>query len=338
MAGVNLDHLHTALLCFVSKKGMELNKRPAMKTALGFNILALLPTSDLACATDVGQILNHYGATGCSILNNSFREDMITVPVKTCLFATQFLEVTFCRLASFGLKLTLEAESSSINFFPMPIAKKLTFRGNGGAIESQITPDNLIIGGNIRLGDRDNDMQPVPTIANTQISSGYSSSLILGAEGRDIEGDGDTACYGRDASCLSLPIQCIGSLIVANRTAFRLGLTCLTPLGLPVICRLQRFGSFDTGLDKDIGIQLRILLTHLIVSSMMQLYPVLFVVLPSIGTNSIKDVSKLLRGLFEKRFLLTTRLKKYLHCSIHTKSIAYMLIFCQVVEISPPYP
>jgi hypothetical protein len=65
---------------------------------------------------------------------------------------------------------------------------------------------------------------------------------------------------------------------------------------------------------------------------MVQAYPILFVVLPPVGTNRIEDLGKLLSSLFKKRSLLTIRLEKYLYRSVHTNIIAYMLTFCQEVR------
>src|SRR6476660_6894163 len=104
MTRVNLDHGDSSLSSFIGQERVELGKRPTVKTALALHILVLLSASNLACTTDMGQILNHQGRTRESVGNDAFREDMVAIPVKTCLLASQFLEVTLGRLASFGLQ------------------------------------------------------------------------------------------------------------------------------------------------------------------------------------------------------------------------------------------
>lgn len=334
---IDFDDLHAALSSFIDQERVELSKRPRVQTTFGLNILVLFASSNLACTANVSQILNHDGRARGGVLDDSFREDMITVPVKTSLTTSQFLEMTLGRLASFGLKLALEAEIATVNLFPTTVAKKLTSTGDSRTVQAKVYPDDLINGRNIRLGGADHDMQPIPTIADTQVSSRDSSTRIFCTVWRNLERDNDTAFNSREAHRLALPVQTIGSLIVANWTAFRLGLACLSSLGFAIIGRFQSFSGFDTSLNEDVRPKLRILLTHIIVSGMMQLHAVLFVVLPSIGTNNIKDLGELLSGLFEKSLLLTIRLKKYPDCSIHARSIAYMPTFCQAARIFQPY-
>lgn len=179
MARIDFGDLHTTLSGFLSKKRVKLSKRPAMKPSFGLNVLALFSASNLACAADMGQILNHESTARGGILNDSSTKYVVTVPVKTSLFSSQFLEMMFCRLASFGLKLTLEAKIPTVNLFPATVAKKLTSARNSRTVQAKVYPDNLITLGNIRLRDRDHNMQPVPTIADAQISSSYRSTRIF---------------------------------------------------------------------------------------------------------------------------------------------------------------
>ncbi len=88
MPWVNLDHLHTTFLRFVGKKAVKLRKAPTMQTPFR---LALF--RDLRRRTNVGQILKHDGATRGGMLDNSLREDMITVPVESHRLTRQLFQI-----------------------------------------------------------------------------------------------------------------------------------------------------------------------------------------------------------------------------------------------------
>src|ERR1700675_4791313 len=143
MPWVNFDHKHSSFRSLIREKAVELVKAPCMQTALGSHILVCLATSDLACLSNVGQILNHDGATGCSILDNSLGEDMITVPVESHLFSRKLFEMLLGRLCSFGLEFALQTKAAAVNLFPVATTQKLTLRSNGWSVETQINAHNL---------------------------------------------------------------------------------------------------------------------------------------------------------------------------------------------------
>jgi hypothetical protein len=126
---VYLDDQLTAFLRFVSSKAIQLCKGPTVQLAFVLNSLLVLTTSHLRSFANVGEVLKDDGSALWSSLNDSLAEDMVTVPVKTSLLLRHLFEMSFSRLASFGLKLSTDAETAAINFFPVLVTKKVTLLG-----------------------------------------------------------------------------------------------------------------------------------------------------------------------------------------------------------------
>ncbi len=320
MPGVNLDHSDTALLPFVGDEVVQLGKCPTVQAAFVRNVLVLFASAYLGGIPDLGEVFQDNGSTWGSMLDNPLRQYMVTVPVKTRLPLRQLLQMAFGRFASFGLELTADAEVAMVNLFPARRPKKLTGRGDGRAIESQINADNGLIFGNCRLRNRHDNVQPPLALTVAQISHSDGIALILSAVDRNRKGKNDTSIGCRETDRLTCPGKAVRSLIVADRTrrtlrAFDrlelrnglasfeglrhfLRIVCLVP-GFPGKGTLQGFRGFDACLDQHVRIQLGEVFSHLIVRRMMQLHAVLFGVLPPIHAHRIERIGKLPERLFE---------------------------------------
>ncbi len=125
MTWVYLDHCHTPVLCFISKKLVELRKGATMESTLCF---------------------------------------------------------------TFGLHLSLEAETTTVNFFPMPLAKKLPRARHGRPVQSKVNLNDFLALGDIRIGHMHDDMQPECPFAVTEISSRNRTAVALstGSRNRDM--------------------------------------------------------------------------------------------------------------------------------------------------------
>jgi hypothetical protein len=187
MARVYFDHAHPTFLCLVGQETMELCKAPTMQASFGLQLLAGT-TSDLGGTTNVGQVLKHNGTARASMLNNAFRKDMVAVPVKSQSLPAQLLQVAFGRLCSFGLKFSLEAEAAAVHFFPVTVSQEVTVGGHSRSVQTQVYTDHLISSGDVRVRQRDNDMQPILSVAGAQVSSNGLTSCVLGAVGGTLKG------------------------------------------------------------------------------------------------------------------------------------------------------
>src|SRR5690242_13039536 len=65
---------------------------------------------------------------------------------------------------------------------------------------------------------------------------------------------------------------------------------------------------------------------------MMQLYPVLFLVVPAISANVIKRLCELLKRPIQGFGLLRCRMQLDSYGSVHTESVPYMFCFCNIPE------
>jgi len=355
VAGVNFDYLDTTLLRFVCDEVIELSKCPCMQSAFRRDILVLFAAPNLTVLSDVLEVFQNKCCSRRGILNNSLREGVVTIPVETRLSLAQFLEMAFGGFTSFGLQFAPNAEILAINLFPLALAKKLTVRGHSGVIQAEIYPNNILNRRNIRLRNTDDHMQPVFPVARDQVSSSNLVSLIFGAEMRRREGDAHLAACGRESNRLPLPVESIGMNVVSGWTKFTsrafhgfelrnwiaLLLRLFNFLGIGIFMFLlpsegtrKSFSCFDTGLDKKIADQSRTEYFASTVRLMMQFHPVLFLMLPPIGTDMIEGLGELQKRFMQGMGLFRSRMKLYPYGSIHAESIPYMFTFCQMGRFS----
>lgn len=347
---VNSEHADTPLLPFVGDELIQLCKCPTVQTAFVLNVLVFLASSHFGRVPDTAEVLKDKSAANGGIGNDAFGDEVIARPVESRLLATQLLEVLFRRFCSFGLQFSFEAEATAVNLFPTPLSQELMCRSHGWTIESQVDSDDLLSRGNIRFRDRNHHMQPVLATAVAQISRGNRISLISGAEVRDSEREGHLPIAGRYANGLCLPIEGVGFLIVADRTEHALwhldrleawlrlallpGRSHLLRIGrnlpgLPCKSTFEGFRCLDTGLDEQVRNQPRTGNFHVTVRRVVQPDPVLFVVLPTVGTHLIIGLSELHKRLLQGLCLFRCWMKLYLHRSVHTNDIPYMVSFCK---------
>jgi len=287
---VNLDHADPALLGFVDQEALELGEAPTMEPSLRVLFLAL--AANLRIGAKMGQVLNHNGRARGGILNDALGEDVITIPVKSQRATGHLFQVTFRAFCSFELQLATETESAALNLFPVATSQKRASRSHSRMMETEINTDHLVAWGN-----RERD-------GNAPLQSD--------------KGDG-----------LACPVQLVGALIIANRTTLRVGLPRLAPFRPTIKGAFEGFCRLDPGLNEQIGVQVRILRTSLVVRGMVQSYSIFLVLLPAKSADRIEDGGKLFSRLIKQETLLLIWLQLYPYCSVHATGKAYMLRFCK---------
>jgi hypothetical protein len=348
VAGVYLCDAYPSLLPLVGNEVVELGKRPTVQASFVINVLLALASSHFRGVADVGQIFEDESRACRCMLDKTFGEDVIAVPVEAQSAARQLLEMSFRAFCPFGLQLSLEAETTPFYFFPVTRAKKLPVRGDGWTVQTEVNADHCIVFGNIGFRNGYDNMQPVLPIAIAQISRSNGIAKVFGTVSGNGEGKKQPSLRARKVDVMGIPVQPVCVKIVADRTEFDLWtvdrvedrsglalLECLSDslsimrflLFLPGQCRLDRFGSLGTGLDEQIAYQSRTGRFRVIIGSMMQLHPVFLLMLPPIGNNMIKSLSKLFQRLLKSLSLLRGGMQLYLDRSVHTRLIPYMSSF-----------
>jgi len=342
MPGVNLDHLDPAFLCLVRGEIVQLGKRPTVQLPLVLDVLVLLASAHMRRLTNIGEVLKDEGSSWRGVLNEAFGEDMICVPAESPLLARQLHEMSFRRLCSFGLQLSLETEATTLDFFPVRASQEASIGGHSGAIETEVNPDDLIVWRENRLRYAHHYMHPPFPFAVEQVSSSNRVVLVLATELRNCESYADLAPAGGQAHVLFLPVERKGFLIVPHgaedtlgalhRLELRDGLATLfgssylflivgLMFGLPGEGAFQDFRCLDAGLNEVVGDQSRTGRFGVIVRGVMQLDPVLFPVLPSVAAHGIERLRKLLQSLMQGVRLLRRWMQLYSHGSVHRTNV-----------------
>src|SRR5205807_4579878 len=138
MPGVYLDDSDTSFLGFIGDEVIQLSECPTVQTSLSFGFLM---GDTLANSS---QVLKHDRAPRSRMLHQTLREYMLAIPVEALLPFAQLFQVTFGRLRSVGLQFSLEAKRTTINLFPVTVAKELSRAGDSRPIQPQVNPDHLI--------------------------------------------------------------------------------------------------------------------------------------------------------------------------------------------------
>jgi len=353
VAGVYPLHANTEFLGFVEREVIQVGKGPTVQLALVINVLVLLATSHLRRISNMGQVLKNDSTARSGMLYNSPRQDVVRVPVEAGLLTRQLFEMSLGRLRSVGLQFAAETEVPAVNLFPMRRSEEVTSARHCWPLQAKVNSDHLPCMVNIGFRNMNHHMQPEFATARDEVGSGNLVSCVVSAEMRDAEGDRQLASGTRDLDLLSIPIQGIGVDIVANRTelalrhlhwrelrkglatllgrSLLLGIEGLMPL-LPGEGTLESLSSLDTSLDEQITHQTRTSLLGVVVGGMVQLYAVLFLVLPTIGTYGIEGLRELGKCVLQSLSLIWRGMQLYSHGSVHTKSIPYMSRNCKLEQ------
>ena len=348
MPRVNLDHADPSFLGFVGEEVGELGKRPTVQPPFGVNMFVLLASSHLRIVANVLEIFQDERGTGESVLDDPLGEDMIAIPVEASLLPRQTLEMSRSQFRSVGLQLSLEAEVTTVNLFPVATAQELPGTGDCWTVQPQVNPNDFIGRCDLWLRNLYHDMQPPFAFAIAEVCSTNRTASVFRAIGRYHEGNALFASTGRETNRGSLPIERGRVDIVADRTGLALRafdwleLWCrlaalqgfCDPLGiarlmpsLPGNCALKGLGRLDPRLNEQIRDQSGTRFFGRAVRCVMQADPILLMLLPAIGTNLIERFGKLSKRLLQGYRLLRRGVQLDMYRSIHAKSVPYRSTF-----------
>jgi hypothetical protein len=323
MPRVNPSYRQAAFFRLVRDEGSQLSKRPAMHAAL--RCCLALGTHALA---NIGEVFEYKRTTRFGTLDELFGQDMIAVTAKPGLLVSEAAHMSFGTLRATLLQAALEAKVTSLGSLPGFPTEELIRRGDSRMCKPEIDADNLLCLDNCGYRASDHDMQPPATITMPyQVSRIHRQADIFGG----IVGEGKryrqaTSDRG-EANRACVPRQRIGMHIVARRTGVRVRARAFKANLMPCESRLQGFRSFDTRLNQQIRDESRARSFLYVVGCMMQLYAVLFGMLPAIVTHIIKCLGKLPCGVSKRLGLIRCRLKLDSYGSLHKEIIPYATRF-----------
>lgn len=339
---INLDHADPLFLGFVGQEIVELGKPPTMQPPFGVNPVVLLASSHLRSVSNVLEVFQDERGTWESVLHDTLGEDMIAIPVETSLLTRQTLEMSLRSFRSVGLQLSLEAEVTTVNLFPVATAEELPLTGDGWTVQPQVNPNDFIGRGDLWLRNLYHDMQPPFAFAITEVRSTNPTASVFSTIGRYHKGNALFASTGRETNQGSFPIEQVRVDIVADRTGLALralywlelwyrlaalqgfcdllGIARLMP-GLPGKCALKGLSGLDSRLNEQIRYQSGTRFFGRAVRCVMQPHTILLMLLPAIGTHLVERFGKLSQRLLQGYGLLWRGVQLDAYRSIHAKSV-----------------
>jgi hypothetical protein len=211
MSRVNRNHRTTPFFGFVLYKGFQLSERPAMNTALGLGLVSAFHP-----LADIGQVFNYNRRTRLRRTDDLLTQDMVVVPAKARLLATETFQVPLGRLRAFLLELALQVKQLAFGCLPAPLSQELIGARNGGSDNPQVNPNHLIGWRNLRRGHGDNNVQPPAATPEQQIGSIDRIARVLGAVFRNVEAHRLPPTNQRHPYGLTFPIQRVATLVIAR--------------------------------------------------------------------------------------------------------------------------
>src|SRR2546421_1573999 len=356
MPRVYLDHGDTTGFSFVLDKRIQLGKTPTVQTPFVLNVLVLFAPSHLGGFTNSRQVFKHESRASGSLLDNTFRENVIMVFVSPKLFPTQLTEMPFRRFGAFGLQFPFQAEGTSFLFFPSTFTQEVTIAGDSRSVQSQVNPDHFMRWRDNWLRKGDNDMKSKTPLAIAQISTTDFGANVLHQVSRDGKGQFNPSVDSSKTTGECVPLDPVRTLIITDtchltvRTLDRLKhrgglalLHCLLNLlrigffvfDLPGESRFDALCCLDTSSTHQLRGKVRVLCSEGIVRPFMQLNPVTALCRKAFKGHGIKTGGMLFKRCLEALCLLRCRVELYLDRSIHAKSISYITRCCQAARSYP---
>jgi hypothetical protein len=210
---------------------MELSERPRVQTTFRLDILVSLASSYLGSVSNISQVLENDRATGGGILDNAFGEDMVVISSLAKQFTRELFEVSLSALCAFCLELTTNAEDATFLLFPTAFTQEVAIAGDGRVIQPKVNANHLIRVGNVGSRDMDNDVEEVSSVMETQVSGADFPANVLGGMFGDRKAHLNTAGDSGEGTCHALPLDPIGSGIIADGSRLRLWTTNRLELG-----------------------------------------------------------------------------------------------------------
>ena len=246
---------------------------------------------------------------------------MVAIPPESLFTTSEASKVSLGTLRTVGLQITPEAKNTFNNFLHVTAAVKPIVRTHGRSGYSQVHADCFLVGNKFNIRENNNDVKVKLILAKYQVSvRSRATDCILGILG-NIEGNLHPAFASGEIHDARLPIQNKSVQVVTRRATQRLRAPCFQSLLLSGNCRLNRFGSFLSGLNMQVGNKIRQRILTMTVGKVVKRVGITVVLFPISAANGIERLSKLLHRFMQNIVLFYHWLEKYPYRSIHTDVI-----------------
>ena len=315
LTGVDEYNLTSSGFRFVRQETPELQERPRVQSSAGF------PVVDLDSIPDVREVLKHDSSTCINILDNRGGDHVIAIPSESLFTTSEASKMSLGTLRTVGLQITPEAKYTFNNFLHVTVAVKAVVGTYGRSGNSQVHANCFPVSNKFNIRENDNDMKVKLILAEHQVSgSGRITDCILGIP-RNIEGNLHPAIDTGKIHNALFPVQHERVKVVARRATQRVRAPCFQSLLFSGNGRLNRFGSFLSGLNMQVGNKIRQSILTMTVGKVVQRVGITVMLLPTSTADGIERLSKLSHRFMQNIGLFYRWLEKYPYRSIHTDVI-----------------
>ena len=248
---------------------------------------------------------------------------MVAIPSESLFTTSEASKVSLGTLRTVGLQITPEAKNTFNNFLHVTAAMKPIVRTHGRSGYSQVHADCFPVGNKFNIRENNNDMKIKLILTEHQVSGrSRITNRIPGILG-NIEGNLHPAPGCREIHNARFPIQNKSVQVVTRRGTQRLRAPSFRPCLFSGNCRLNRFASFLSGLDMQVGNKVRQSILTMTVGKTVKRVGITVMLFPTSTADGIERLSKLLHRFMQNIVLFYHWLEKYPYRSIHTNIIPY---------------
>lgn len=312
------DDLAGESLRLVLKKALELGEAPRVQSTFGFATPGLDP------AADVGEVFDHDSGAWLNATQDRSRKHVVAIPSETLLASSEASKMPAGTLRAVGLQITPESEDAIGHFLPPTLAVKAVVGGDGGVSDAQVHADSLAVGTESNVGQSDYNVKVEPSLAVDKISRRRrTANRVVGIAGQR-KAHLDPSTRRRQVDDAALPVQPERVKVVPGRAEH--GLRTSRPESFPLSGHggLQRFGGLLSGLNVQVGHEVRLGILATPVGQPMQRVGIALVLLPTDVADSIERLGELRHSLVKRFSLFGGGLEKYPNRPIHDHIVPYI--------------
>lgn len=283
---VNVFNGKTQGFSLVVKKPLKSSKRPGVHTPpLVFSCLHTCP--------DVGKVFKNYGRTLFNGINNSSRDNVVTIFAEAVFLLRELFQVSLSRVSAFRLECAFQVKVAFSNVFPMFFTKKPIITRDCGSVNPQVNSSNGFRRDNSRfLRGYDYVKEDTTVPFKTQVRGTDLPSNVFRVIITNSEGNGNPSSNGRKRSSSLVKPDTCGPSVVPDSMLFSCGTGSLFPFPQLILSGRKSFRSFHPSGNNELT-RKRSNLSFSLVSEVVEFNSIDSLNFPTVLTDPCKRLRKL---------------------------------------------
>lgn len=306
---VNIFYRDTFSFCFVVQKGLESEERPRVHSSP-------LISLGLHARPNIGKVFEDYDRTLNSRVNNSPRNNMVTILTEAVFFLRKLFEVSLRRISAFRLECLSEFKIFINYIFPLFFAKELSVTCNCWTINPKVyTYNNVITRDNGFWRSYNNVEKNLPVFFKTEVGRTSFPRRIFGIIATKFKRDCNATNIRSQGCYLFIKPDCSRSRIISDAEVFSRWTRNLFTFFESCFGRFECLCGLHSRRDYELTWQISFL-SFVRICKVMQINTINALLFPSNHTDPIKRL-RILTGSVLERFWNSVNYWKFYGNCLH---------------------